>query len=277
MKELSMWLNQRHSLQKKKQLLKHYSQTIKSLTILEKILANIADKKNQEKILLADRGAMEFNQLKFSITKCESLVKAGHKSQYQNIELKLTQTLNELLFQFWNDGDEDSLLKTLITLATLERVSETEILIRKKAIAPLLVNIINEPSLQKDKDGLRGIYKNILELLDTKLRLLLIATQHSKLAFLVTKYSFLVRCFWCEVESRLEVHLASIFAPGNPKIFYRRYSESMEFIKKLEGLCDDKNMVALLHESAEFKSFQKRWNLPVYFQIRFQEIAGMEI
>lgn len=274
MKELSLWLNQRHTLQKKKQLLKHYSQTIKCLATLDKILANISDKKKQEKILLADRGAVEFNQLKFSISKCETLVKEDQKSQYQNIEEKLTQTLNELLFQFWNDGDEDNLLKTLITLASLERVSETEIMIRKKAIGPLLVDIINEPALQREKDGLQGIYEKILALLNTKLMLLLKVTQHSKLAFLATKYGFLVNCFWCEVESRLEVNLASIFAPGNPKIFYKRYSESMEFIRKLESYCVEKETVTLLRGTAEFKSFQKRWNLPVYFQIRFQEIAG---
>ncbi|CAB3248692.1 unnamed protein product [Arctia plantaginis] len=273
MKELSMWLNQRHSLQKKKQLLKQYSQTINCLKTLTSVLKNISDKKNYERVTLADRAAMQYNQLKFSIAKCESLIKPEHKLQFGEVEEQLIQTLNDLLFQFWNDGDEENLLKTIITLASLDRVSETESLIRKQAVAPLLQEIINEPGLQKSRNGLQGIYERILSLLDTKLKLLLIVTQHSKLIFLVKKYRFLVNSFWCEVESRLEVNLASIFAPGNPQIFYRRYSESTQFIKKLEQYCTAED-IKLLHETSEYKSFQRRWNLPVYFQIRFQEIAG---
>ncbi|CAH1637583.1 unnamed protein product [Spodoptera littoralis] len=273
MKELSLWMSQRHGLQKKKQLLKHYSQTINCLKTLDSILKTITLKKRQEQVALADRAAMQYNQLKFSIAKCDSIIKPEHKLQYNEVGGKLIQTLNELLFNFWNNSDEENLLKTLITLASLDRVKESEMLIRKQAVAPLLQDIINEPALQKSKEGLQGIYDRILSLLDTKLKLLLTVTQHSKLSFLVKKYRFLVNCFWCEVENRLEVNLASIFAPGNPQIFYRRYSESVEFIKKLEKYCSADDM-KLLHQTSEYKSFQRRWNLPVYFQIRFQEIAG---
>ncbi|KAJ0173795.1 hypothetical protein K1T71_010944 [Dendrolimus kikuchii] len=274
MKELSMWLNQRHGLQKKKQLLKYYSQTMNCLKTLESVLCNIYDKNKHERIVLADRAAMQYNQLKFSIFKCESLVKQEQKHLFKDIGERLIQTLNELLFQFWNENDEENLLKTLITLASLDRVLETEMLIRKQAVAPLLQDIINEPALQRSKDGLEGLYERILTLLDTKLKLLLIVTQHSKLSFLDKQYMFLINCFWREVENRLEVNLASIFAPGNPQIFYKRYNESIQFIKKLELFFTSDDMVKMLRETIEYKSFKKRWNLPVYFQIRFQEIAG---
>lgn len=274
MKELSMWLSQRHALQKKKQLLKYYSQTINCLNTLDNILRNISDKKKHDQVALVDRAAMQYNQLKFSISKCESLIKTDHKMQFNEVGNKLVQTLNELLFTFWRDSDEENLLKTLITLTSLDRVNETEMYIRKQAIAPLLQEIINEPSLQRSKDGLQEIYEKILLLLETKLKLLLNVTLHSKLMFQVKNYRFLVNCFWCEVENRLEVNLASIFAPGNPQIFYRRYSESMQFVRKLEQYCKDQKTVQVLRETTEYRSFQRRWNLPVYFQIRFQEIAG---
>ncbi|XP_028165926.1 conserved oligomeric Golgi complex subunit 2 [Ostrinia furnacalis] len=274
MKELSMWLSQRHALQKKKQLLKYYSQALNCLKTLDNILKNISDKKKHEQIILADRAVMQYNQLKFSTSKCENLLKNEHKILYNEVGGKIVQALNELLFQFWNDNDEENLLKTFITLASLDRVTETEMLIRKQAVAPLLQDIINESSLQRSREGLQGIYSRVLELLDTKLKLLLAVTQHSKLTFLVKKFRFLVNCFWCEVESRLEVNLASIFAPGNPQVFYQRYNESIQFIRRLEERCGTQEMVKFMRDTAEYKSFQRRWNLPVYFQIRFQEIAG---
>ncbi|CAG9565223.1 unnamed protein product [Danaus chrysippus] len=273
MKELSLWLNQRHVLLKKKMLLKYYSQTINCLLTLESILVDMKDKKYHEQIVIADRAAMQYNQLTYSISKCDSLLKSEQKKQYTEVRGKLVQNLNDLLFQFWNDNSEEYLLRTLVTLSTLNRVSETEMLLRKEAVAPLLQDIINEPALQRSKDGLQGVYQRILSLLDTKLKLLLVVTQHSKLMVHARKYRFLVNCFWCEVESRLEVNLASIFAPGNPQLFYRRYSESMCFIKKIEEYCSTKEMIKLLHETPEYKSFLRRWNLPVYFQIRFQEVA----
>ncbi|CAF4798280.1 unnamed protein product [Pieris macdunnoughi] len=274
MHELSLWLNQRHALIKKKQLLKFYSQTINCLNSLDNILQDITDKTRQEQIILADRAAMEYNQLKFSIGKCDSVTKPQHKKQYNEVGSRLIQILNDLIFQFWNDRNEDNLLKTLMILTSLNRITETEMLIRKQAVAPLLQEIISEPSLQRSKEGLNGIFERIFSLLDTKLMLLLKVTQHSKLTFQMQKFRFLVNCFWCEIEHRLEVNLASIFAPGNPQLFYRRYTESMHFIKKLETYCHCNETVKLLHSTAEYKSFQRRWNLPVYFQIRFQEIAG---
>ncbi|XP_013171139.1 PREDICTED: conserved oligomeric Golgi complex subunit 2 isoform X1 [Papilio xuthus] len=274
MKELSIWLNQRHSLLKKKQLLKHYSQTVNSLRTLETIFRDISDKKKLEQIIVAERTALLYNQLKFTFSTCENLLSSEQKELYNDIGGKLIQILNTLLFHFWNENDENNLLKTLLILTTLDRIKETELLIRKQAIAPLLQDIINEPALQRSKDGLEGIYNKIMALLDTKLKLFLTVMQHSTLTFLAKKYRFLVNCFWCEVESRIEVNLASIFAPGNPQLFYKRYSESIQFVRKLEEYCIAEGTVQLLHDTLEYKRFQKRWNLPVYFQIRFQEIAG---
>ncbi|XP_068618954.1 conserved oligomeric Golgi complex subunit 2 [Battus philenor] len=274
MKELSIWLNQRHGLLKKKQLLKYYSQTVNGLKTLENILKDVSDKKKLEQITIVERTAVQYNQIKLPYSKCENLLSSDQKVLYNDIGEKLIQILNQLLFYFWNENDENNLLKTLIILTTLDRVRETELLIRKQAIAPLLQDIINEPALQRSKEGLTGIYGKILLLLDTKLKLFITVMQHSKLSFLYKKYRFLVNCFWSEVESRLEVNLASIFAPGNPQLFFKRYSESMQFVKKLEEYCIVEGCVKIFHETPEYKSFQRRWNLPVYFQIRFQEIAG---
>ena len=89
-----MWMSQRHGLQKKKQLLKHYSQTINCLKTLDNVLNNISIKKKHEQVALADRAAMQYNQLKFSISKCDSIIKPEHKLQYNEIGGKLIQTLN---------------------------------------------------------------------------------------------------------------------------------------------------------------------------------------
>lgn len=270
-----MRLTQRSNLYKKKQLLKHYSQTLNSLTTLDNILNNLSKGANWEKIALADRGVMQYNQLKFSISHCGALIKSEQKTQFNQIGDKLSQTLNKLLYQYLNDGSEENLLQSLMILASLDRVTETEELLRRKSVAPLLQDIINESTMQRTPNSLQGVYDKIISLLDNDLHLLMTVMQHSKLTTLNRRYRFLVNCFWCEVATRLEINLSSIFAPGNPKIFYNRYKESLSFVCRLEKYCPDDETVRFLRDTKEFKSFQKRWNLPVYFQIRFQEIAGM--
>jgi len=42
----------------------------------------------------------------------------------------------------------------------------------------------------------------------------------------------------------------------------------------LEAECVTPEILATLRSHPQYKSFLKKWNLPVYFQIRFQEIAG---
>ncbi|GBP74305.1 Conserved oligomeric Golgi complex subunit 2 [Eumeta japonica] len=181
MKELSMWLNQRNALRKKKQLLRFYSQTLNSLAVVNGILNSLHDKDKREKITLVDRCAMQYNHLKFAINKCESLVKPQEKKEFIQIRNKLYEILEDLLFNFWHESDEENLLSTLIILSSLDRVTETEELIRKKAVAPYLTDIINESSLQKSQNGLKGIYDNVLILLDSKLKFLLTAMEHSSL------------------------------------------------------------------------------------------------
>lgn len=48
----------------------------------------------------------------------------------------------------------------------------------------------------------------------------------------------------------------------------------MEFLEKLENECVTSESLIALKENSQYKNFLKTWNLPVYFQIRFQEIAS---
>ena len=60
---------------------------------------------------------------------------------------------------------------------------------------------------------------------------------------------------------------------GNPDGFHSNYITIMDFIKKLEAHMAD-YLVGEFRASKLLQNFIHRWNLPVYFQIRFQEIGG---
>ena len=51
----------------------------------------------------------------------------------------------------------------------------------------------------------------------------------------VKGFDFLVNSFWPEVEERLELHLPSIYAPGNPEMFYQvSYFDHFEIVRSLK-------------------------------------------
>lgn len=45
------------------------------------------------------------------------------------------------------------------------------------------------------------------------------------------------------------------------------------FIVRLENLCPTLKQLDALRNTASFAAFGKRWQLPVYYQLRFKDIA----
>lgn len=50
--------------------------------------------------------------------------------------------------------------------------------------------------------------------------------------------------------------------------------ETAEFLSRLEEACCTQETLSELKDHRLYHRFMAKWNLPVYFQIRFQEIAG---
>lgn len=274
MKELSGRLEQQRMLRERKRSLQYLGQVQVSLRKLSKIL-NIDDS-SKETITqeLIERASSEFNQLQFTITKCECFITSEQKEQVSKIGNVIKSTLGEMLLESLNTKKTDKMYRCLQIFATLDQVSEVETLLRKKVIAPAMHDVISEPALQKNPDGLKGIYTNILVFIDQKLKDILLITKPNK-STSVKGYNIILNSFWPEIEYRLEVHMSSIFAPGNPELFYSRYNDSLDFIKNLEKYFETEEGVEQFHSHSQYKNFQQKWNLPIYFQIRFQEIAGL--
>lgn len=173
-----------------------------------------------------------------------------------------------------SSGAADRLERCLRIFCTLDECHVAEEIFRKRVVAPHMHAIIAEHALQNSPQGLHGIYAQVLAFIEHRMRPLLVltATADATTAAKVRGYDFLLRSYWPEVEQRLETHMSSIFAPGNPDQFYHKYESSVEFLRQLERVLGPD--AAAFGRTREYRSFQTRWNLPVYFQIRFQEIGG---
>ena len=67
--------------------------------------------------------------------------------------------------------------------------------------------------------------------------------------------------------------LSHVASPGNPAEFLANYETSLKFLEDFEANLDTADSLGRVRDSAAYADFMQLWNLAVYFQIRFQEIA----
>ncbi|KAJ4444222.1 hypothetical protein ANN_06013 [Periplaneta americana] len=280
MEDLSFRLDQRRQIRARKRSLQSLARVQSSLSKWSTLLHldESDNEKNAERLQLdpglVERAASEFNQLQFCISKCEKDLTESHKQRAEKIRDLLTSSLDGMFLGSLRERDSEGMARCLRIYITLDKTADVEALFRREVVSPALHDVVSESSLQSDPRGLQGVYSRILSFIDTHMDQLLKLTARGVSMPAVRGFDFLVNSFWPEVEQRLELHLPSIYAPGNPEMFYQRYCETLEFLEKLERYCGTQVGVKRLHAHPQYIAFLQRWNLPVYFQIRFQEIAG---
>ncbi|CCA68650.1 related to ERG8-phosphomevalonate kinase [Serendipita indica DSM 11827] len=88
-------------------------------------------------------------------------------------------------------------------------------------------------------------------------------------------FDILGNVVWAEIGRALMEELgAVIFAAGKPLEFKNHYATTKGFLAGLEYLAPDSEAVIALRRHPVYVTFEKRWQLPVYFQLRWREIVG---
>ncbi|OAD54822.1 Conserved oligomeric Golgi complex subunit 2 [Eufriesea mexicana] len=255
-------MNENKKVQKYKRSVFSLQHIYKSLNKLSSILSLNTFLESSIKIDILEQAAAEFNQLQFHISRCElSIINEKHE-EAEKLENSYMTFLNELFLACIQEKNSTLLIRCLGIYVTLDKMSDAEILVRTEIVGPLVHNIISIENLQTDLLGLQNIYNKLLSILHVELKQLLDLT-----IFSVKGFNFLVNSFWIDVEEKINQYVKCIFAPGDPILFH-------SFLEKLENECVTSESLIALKENSQYKNFLKKWNLPVYFQIRFQEIAS---
>nr|CAD7256483.1 unnamed protein product [Timema shepardi] len=266
MGDVSSLLEQRRELRAKKRSLQSLTHVHSSLNKLRELLKLHSEDKPVLPANLVERAASEYNQLQFNISKCQQHLDTAHKQQAEKILTLLTSSLNVMFLENVRVNNSDVIARCLRIYVSLDKAADVEALFRKEVVAPVLRDVISEVSLNSDPRGVQGVYSRVLAFLETHMKELLEIPK-------VQGFNFLVNSYWPEVEHRLETDLSSIFAPGNPEMFYQTYCETVKFLRQLERHCRTQAGAKVLRNHPQYIAFLHHWNLPVYFQIR-QEIGG---
>ncbi|KAI5481066.1 component of oligomeric golgi complex 2 [Pseudohyphozyma bogoriensis] len=128
-----------------------------------------------------------------------------------------------------------------------------------------------------EEDALRVLYNEILGWISRECGLVLdvtekMGTDEKKKG---GRYEILVGVIWEEVAGRLLSELGHvIFAAGRPAVFHQNYVLTTAFISRLESVSPTLAHLNAFRTHPSTVNFLKRFQLPVYFQLRFKEIVS---
>jgi len=272
MNEIDECLKEKRRFRQIKKSLKTLEVVRVSLEKLRELITSIDASDKTNRAILLERAALELIQLQFNVKYCQHFLESEETSSIDGLERKLLDVLNDYFLKTLatNDGT-DNLEKCLRIYYTLDRCSLAEEIFRKET-SKYMEDIISERSLQNDPNGLAGIYDKILNFVSQKMKNLLVLTRGKTIK--IKGFNFLFHSFWSAIVVRIETNMSSIFKPGNPRDFYQKYKCTLEFLSRVEMLFDDAELVRQFYQFDQYKKFQAKWNLQVYYTIIFQEIAS---
>ncbi|XP_029030731.1 conserved oligomeric Golgi complex subunit 2 [Betta splendens] len=279
-------LSKQDDLQKKKVSVLRLIQVVRSVEKIEKILHSQNPKESSSldvsSPLLAgqilERIATEFNQLQFHAVQSKGMPLLDKvRPRIAGITSMLQQSLEGLLIEGLQTSNVDMVRHCLRTYATIDKTRDAEALVGQVLVKPYMDQVVVEDLVKSSSNELQLLYSRLLDFVPHHCRLLKEVTGgaiSSDRADTVPGYDFLVNSVWPEMIKAIEERLAYLFNPGNPDIFYERYSITMEFVRRFERQCSSQASVKRLRVHPSYISFHNKWNLPVYFQLRYKEIAG---
>ncbi|XP_077005535.1 conserved oligomeric Golgi complex subunit 2 [Tamandua tetradactyla] len=279
-------MSKQEDIRKKKMCVLRLIQVIRSVEKIEKILSFQNSKETSALEAssplmtgqVLERIATEFNQLQFHAVKSKGMPLLDKvRPRIASITAMLQQSLEGLLLEGLQTSNVDIIRHCLRTYATIDKTRDAEILVGQVLVKPYVNEVIVEELVQSHPNGLQIMFSKLLEFVPHHCCLLREVTGgaiSSEKGNTVPGYDFLVNSVWPEIVRGLEENLPSLFNPGNPDSFHEKYTVSMDFVRRFEQQCGSQASVRRLRAHSTYHSFNNKWNLPVYFQIRFREIAG---
>ncbi|KAI8067163.1 oligomeric golgi complex component, COG2-domain-containing protein [Gongronella butleri] len=243
-----------------------------------------------------ERVAVEYNQMQHLVSRGKHLAFVTENEWritrikevlQQKLSKALSSALQKMASGTVSAAVQQSMTQSLRIYALIDQTHVAEQIIRDDFVRHFLKKIIHKdftvadapahanggtsssPPPTADAFPLTAMYSKILLFASNELKPILDITQHTLKG---TNYEVLVNALWVEVVDRINRSCAFIYAAGQTDACHKNYTASVQFITELENLFNSKKSLLYFRSHASYATFMKRWQLPVYFQLRFREI-----
>ncbi|KAF7297546.1 Conserved oligomeric Golgi complex subunit 2-like [Mycena kentingensis (nom. inval.)] len=125
--------------------------------------------------------------------------------------------------------------------------------------------------VERDMTRIMGLAEKIALKSATPSRKLLSASPDAE----VEGFRIMANVVWEELGRSIMDELGTVvFAAGRPNEFRQHYETTQAFIRLLEFLAPSAHAVKSMRAHPVYAAFERRWQLPVYVQMRWKEIVG---
>jgi len=266
-------LAKRKVLQGRKAQLQNLEHIIETLAKVERLLASSASAEDALPGDLVERVAAEINHLNFCVSKCTaSALVRELRPRLDTACNRLHRSLEAQLLAAATSSEANSELKRCLRVyASIGRAADAEAVVRARIVRPGLERTLAESADSEGALSLADVTAGMLTIADGPLAPLLTITRGE--GRVAQEYDFLSRAFFPELAEQFEANLNFVFSAGNPDRFVTNFRAGEDLLISLEARMGSPDAVENFRATQAYKSFVNRWNLPIYFQIRFQEIA----
>ncbi|TFY54551.1 hypothetical protein EVJ58_g8796 [Rhodofomes roseus] len=88
-------------------------------------------------------------------------------------------------------------------------------------------------------------------------------------------FEIMANVVWAEIGRAVLDELGGVvFAAGKPDDFRKHHETTQAFIRSLEFLAPSVHAIEVMRTHPVYVQFERRWQLPVYFQLRWKEIVS---
>ncbi|WOO83788.1 Conserved oligomeric Golgi complex subunit 2 [Vanrija pseudolonga] len=284
-------LDERSALREEKALLELLQRLFETLARAE-ALETVGDDTERPKVV--QRLAGEYTQLVYLRNKARAegcKVAETASPRIDALRTRLSHDLASILTAALGARDEPRIKQCLRTYDLIEGWREAEDVVRslvhefcaRTITASALVvppsptapetpaasKAIDRPHRLTGASLLDGLYNRVLAQVETYTPLIAIAHSVS------TEFDFFSKVLWPEIGTAVVDNLGHvIFSAGRPDELYKHYTTTHRFLTIFEGHAPTADAVIAMRESRTYITFERRWQLPVYFQLRWKEIVS---
>ncbi|WVQ84689.1 hypothetical protein IAT38_006844 [Cryptococcus sp. DSM 104549] len=288
-------LDERAALREEKALLDLLQRLFETLSRAETLLDQPhPDEHGSSKMVT--RVAGEYTQVVYLLNKAKGegcAIVSVVEERIEKIKSRISKDLSTILNTELENSTLPGLKQCLKTYELIEGWEEAEEVVRQsvrkfcqETIVPPALTLPTSPTAPQtphaslnpfnqlrlpptDTSPLATLYNRVLAFVGAYQPLLTVAEEVSD------KFDFFARVIWPEVSEAVMEKLGGvIFAAGRPDELHKHYTTTHTFIALLETTAPSARSVLAMRHSPSYETFERRWQLPVYFQLRWKEIVG---
>lgn len=289
-------LAQRHEINNRRNALQTLVSVHDSIVKCERLLRQFSplasDILSDSAFSLLDRITAETAQLSFTLTRAQQCAFLDSLTvRISTIKRQVRSSLDQCLQRALPNSkpfDPDVLSRVLTLYVVAGMQDDAHEFFTRHIVSPftsqrlrmsIMLSVAERQLQQEGKptssvtpgDALRAAHHEIVSFLgDRVLPLVSLCTSDARLA---KRLDIIGKSVWPNVQRAISTQMAPAFSPGIPDVFHRSFQAGTDIFAAIEAAAGDEFRHAL-RESSITAEFAKHWNLPVYFQLRFQEISS---